>query len=169
MSDKSMRAAPLGHQIRLLRQRRRWTLAELARRAGTSGPALHRYENGWDRFGLETLRRIATALEARLEIRLVPATTPRRPARRPSPKTLVRQLAPLFWDRDLRETDLARHPGWLVERVLTSGTRAQVRAARAYFGDEVVRRALERRGVDPRTRQYWRLIIGEREHAPEGH
>src|SRR5439155_947182 len=49
MSDKSWAGVPLGHRIRQLRQDRGWTLAELARRAGTSAPALHRYENGWGR------------------------------------------------------------------------------------------------------------------------
>ena len=156
MHDKSL---PLGHRIQLLRHERGWTLAELARRAGTSGPTLHRYENGWDRFELETLRRIAAALGARLEIRLV--TAPRAAARRVSSKALVRQLAPLFWDRDLKESDLSRHPGWVLERVLTSGSREQARAARAFFGDDAVRRAAERRGVDARTRRYWRLILGE--------
>src|SRR2546422_1906233 len=165
MHDKSM---PMGHRIRLLRRERGWTLAELARRAGTSGPALHRYENGWDRFELETLRRIAAALGARLEIRLVSA--PRAaPARRVSSKALVRRLAPLFWDRDLRESDLSEHPGWVLERVLTAGNLEQVLAARAFFGDEAVGRAAERRGVDARTRRYWRLILGKSERAPQGH
>ena len=157
MSDKSL---PLGHRIRLLRLERGWTLAELARRAGTSGPTLHRYESGWDRFELETLRKIAAALGARLEITLVSA--PRAAAaRRVSSKALVRQLAPLFWDRDLEESDLSRHSGWVLERVLTSGSHEQVRAARVFFGDEAVGRAAERRGVDARTRRYWHMILGE--------
>ena len=164
MNDKSL---PLGHRIRRLRRQRGWTLAELARRAGTSAPTLHRYEGGWDRFELETLRRIAAALGARLEVRLV--STPRAAARRVSSKALALQLAPLFWDRDLRESDLSEHPGWVLERVLTSGHREQVLAARAFFGDEAVGRATERRGVDARTRRYWRLILGESERAPQGH
>lgn len=168
MSDKRVALAPLGHQIRLLRQRRRWTLAALARRAGTSAPALHRYENGWDRFEVETLRRIATALGARLEIRLVASSPPVRATRRKSPSALVRQIAPLFWDRPLRQADLTRHPGWVVERVLTSGSRADVDVTRAYFGEEAFRLALRRRGVDARTRQYWRLILGEQDSAPQG-
>lgn len=168
MSDKNLAVAPLGNQIRLLRQQHRWTLTELARRAGTSAPALHRYENGWDRFELETLRRIAIALDARLDVRLVPASPPARTAIRVSAKALVKQIAPLFWDRPLRQTDLARHPGWVVERVLTSGGRADVEAARAYFGDEVFRRTLGRRGVDARTRHYWQVVLGEEDRAPKG-
>jgi transcriptional regulator with XRE-family HTH domain len=167
MNDNSIPSPPLGQQIRVLRERRGWTLVELARRAGTSGPALHRYENGWDRFELGTLRRIAAALDARLEIRLLPATPESATARRPSQKTMATMLAPLFWERTLRESDFAAHVGWVLERVLTAGSREQVRAARAFFGDEAVRRAADRRGVDPRTRNYWRLILGRSDRAPQ--
>lgn len=160
MHDNYDSAPTLGQQIRRLRQERGWALAELARRAGTSAPTLHRYENGWDRFEVDTLRRIAAGLGARLEIRLIPPAPRPGPARRPSRKALVRILAPLFWDRQLRVSDLAGYPGWVLERVLTSGNRAQVQAARAFFGDDAVRRAAGRRGVDPRTREYWRLILG---------
>ena len=167
MSDKLSVLPPLGQQIRDLRQKRGWTLSELARRAGTSGPTLHRYENGWDRFELHTLRRIGVALEARLEVRLVPEASRSTASRRPSGKGLAKMLAPLFWDRDLRVLDLTDHEGWVLERVLTSGNRGQVRAARAFFDDDAIRRAAERRGVDPRTRQYWRLILGRSKRAPQ--
>jgi transcriptional regulator with XRE-family HTH domain len=71
MNDKSGGlATPLGHQIRRLREARGWTLAALARRARTSAPALHRYENGWDRFRIDTLRKVAGALGARLDSEL---------------------------------------------------------------------------------------------------
>jgi len=164
MSDKSL---TLGQQIRRLRQARGWTLAMLAGRAGTSAPTIHRYENGWDRFELETLRRISSALRARLEIRLVPGAggTAAKPV---SPASLIRALAPLFWDRDLRKSDLSRHPGWVLERVLTSGSRAQVLAARTFFGDDAVRKAAERRGVDARTRAYWHLVLEAGNGASQG-
>jgi transcriptional regulator with XRE-family HTH domain len=157
----------LGQQIRQLRRERGWTLAELARRAGTSAPTLHRYENGWYRFELETLRRIGAALGARLEVRLIPGTSHPVAATRPTAGALVKLLAPLFWDRDLGEPDLVEYSGWVLERVLTAGNRRQVRAARTFFGDEAVRAATGRRGVDRRTREYWRVILGERGHAPQ--
>jgi transcriptional regulator with XRE-family HTH domain len=62
--------APIGFQIRALRKERGWTLAELARRAGTSAPTLHRYESGWERFELATLRKLADALGVRLNVSL---------------------------------------------------------------------------------------------------
>jgi hypothetical protein len=62
----------------------------------------------------------------------------------------------------LRESDLTTYAGWILERALTSGDHAQVRAARAFYGDKAVSSAVERRGVDPRTRRYWRLMLGEK-------
>jgi len=168
MNDNTTPLPPLGQQIRDLRQKRGWTLTELARRAGTSGPTLHRYENGWDRFELPTLRRIGAALDARLEVRLVPAASRSAAGRSPSPKALVKMLAPLFWERDLGVPDLTNHEGWVLERVLTSGNHAQVRAARSFFQDDAIRRAVERRGVDPRTRRYWRLMLGGSKRASQG-
>ena len=167
MADNSDSPSILGQQIRDLRLARGWTLAELARRAGTSAPTLHRYENGWDRFALDTLRRIGTALGARLEVRLIPARSQSATARRPSTKALVKALTPLFWDRPLRESDLTSYAGWVIERVLTSGDLSQVRAARAFYGDEALGRALERPGLDLRTRQYWRLMLEGKKNAPQ--
>lgn len=149
--------APIGAQIRALRVDRGLTLEDVAGRAGTSAPSLHRYEAGWDRFRLDTLERIAGALGADLEVRLV--------ARKQgddavlSAGRLVRLLAPLFWDKELEVSDLEQHPGWVLERALVFGNRAQARAARRFFGDEAVAASLERRGVDARTRNFWRLVL----------
>ena len=158
--------APIGQQIRRLRQGRGWTLAELARRAMTSGPTLHRYENGWDRFELATLRKIATALGARLEVRLVPRSGKGTVGPKMPWKSLAKLLSPLFWDHDL--SDRQEHPDWVLGRVLAFGNREQVAAARSYFGDEAIRRAVERRGIDARTRNYWRLILAGARDASEG-
>ncbi len=160
MNDKSDSLRdPAGAPDPPLREERGWTLAVLARRVGTSAPALHRYENGWDRFRVDTLRKVADALGARLDVRLVPAARAR-PRSAPSGRALRKTLAPLFWDRDLRVSDLAGHTGWVLERVLTAGSREQVKAARAFFGDDALRRSVARRGVDRRTRNYWSLILG---------
>ena len=152
-------AHPLGARIRGLRKARGLTLAALGERVGTSAAALHRYESGWDRFELATLRRIAAALGASLEIRIV--TSEARSSRKSrSASAVVRGLAPLFWDKPLREVDLVRHTSWVLARVLTAGDKHQVRAARAWFGDEAIRHAVKRRGVDARTRNYWRMMLG---------
>ena len=69
--------------------------------------------------------------------------------------------APLFWDREIEESDLGNHRSWVLGRVLMFGTDAQVKAARSYFGDEAIRRTIGRREIDSRTRNYWKLILGE--------
>lgn len=158
---------PISRQIRDLRRARGWSLAELARRAGTSPPALHRYENGWDRFGLHTLGKIAEALEARLEVRLVPRSGPAASSR-PSRARVVSLLSPLFWDRPLTGRDLETYPDWVIERVLMYGSREQVAALRSRFDDPALLRAVRRRGIDPRTRNYWRLMLEGETDAPEG-
>jgi hypothetical protein len=80
----------------------------------------------------------------------------------------VRTLAPLFWDRDLEIDDLRRYPEWVLERVLAFGGRREVKVAREYFGDSAIRNTMKRRGVDDRTRNYWRLMLGEEDDASEG-
>ncbi len=69
----------------------------------------------------------------------------------------MKLIAPLFWDQDLGEDE--EHPDWVLGRVLAFGNREQVTAARAYFGDAAIRRVIKRRGVDARTRNYWKLIL----------
>ena len=155
----------IGQQIRELRQARGLSLQGLARRAGTSAPALHRYEAGWDRFEIATLRRIAAALGAQLEVRLH-RTDSLRPEKPPRKKQLVRLLAPLFWDRRLTTADLTTYPRWVLGRVLIYGNPDQVRAVRHFFGDEAIHNAIRQRGIDDRTRNYWTLILGN-SHASE--
>ncbi len=158
--------APIGSQIRALRASKGWSLAELARRVGTSTPTLHRYESGWDRFELATLRRVARALGATLEIRLLPRETSS-PRSRPAAGNIVGLLRPLFWDKPLAASDLVDHRSWALARVLVFGDKVQVEAARAFFGDEAIREALQRREIDPRTRAYWDVVLGK-EDASEG-
>ena len=67
-----MQSYDISNKIRYLRLKANLTLKELAGLVGTSAPALHRYENGWHRFELQTLEKIATALGAFLEIRILP-------------------------------------------------------------------------------------------------
>ncbi len=152
-------AAPIGSQIRGLRMAKGWTLQELADRAGTSAPTIHRYEGGWDRFEIGTLRKIAVALDARLHVQLVPAESQELATRPPADK-LVTLLSPVFWDRPLLASDLEEYSGWVLRRVLMFGNRAQVAGARAYFGDEAILGAVRHRGVDARTRGYWEFILG---------
>jgi len=158
----------IGQEIRRLRTARGMTLEQLAARAGTSASALHRYEAGWDRFELSTLRRISAALGVRLEVRLREGEgESQRLDRVPRANELVQLLAPLFWDKQLTTRDLEAHPLWVLGRVLMYGDRRQVDASRARFGDDMIRRAIRARGVDARTRRYWELVL-EDVHASPG-
>jgi len=162
MYDKKLSnsPSPIGAQIRRLREDRGLTLSALARLAGTSVPAMHRYESGWNRFELNTLRKIAAALGAALEVRLVPSPESA-PSSRPSQQALLTLVAPLFWDREIEASDLEDYPSWVLGRVLMFGNEAQVAAARRYFGDETLRKTIGGREIDPRTRNYWRVIMEE--------
>lgn len=160
MSDNTevIEQAPIGFQIRALRKERGWSLAELAQRAGTSAPTLHRYESGWERFELATLRRLATALGVRLNVSLEPARK-EGPESKPSKGQLARLLRPLFWDRSLETQDIDEYPHWVLRRVLMFGDREQVESSRRYYGDDAVREAAAHRETDGRTRNYWNLIL----------
>ena len=86
----------------------------------------------------------------------------------PSARTAVAQLKRLFWDRALREEDLGRYPAWVLERVLMFGNWEQVSVARRFFGDAAVAEAVDRRGVDPRTRNFWGIMLQGGGVASEG-
>ncbi len=141
---------------------KRLSLKEVADRVGTSASALHRYESGWDRFELRTLRRLAATLDARLVVRLE-RIGDASPARRVTPGQLVARLRPLFWDVDLEARHLHENPDWVLRRVLRFGDRDAVHQARGNFGDEAVRRAAMHRAMDARTRGFWMVALGPEE------
>ena len=154
----------IGNQIRAIRKARGLSLQALAKRCGTSAPTLHRYETGWDRFEIATLRRIAAALGARLEISL---RMQDQETSIPDKRKLRNLIAPLFWDRKLTVADLNEHPGWVLGRVLMYGNVDQVHAARAWYGDAAIAAAVAQRGIDERTRNYWKTIL-DGSHASQG-
>jgi DNA-binding XRE family transcriptional regulator len=61
-----------GYQVARLRIRRGLTQAQLAEMVGTRQPSIARLENGSSVPSLSFLDRIATALDARIELRVVP-------------------------------------------------------------------------------------------------
>jgi len=60
----------LGSQVRAARERRRWTQAELAERAGVGRLVIGRLERGVGRLDLEVLQRVALALGVSLVVSL---------------------------------------------------------------------------------------------------
>lgn len=144
-----------------LKQRRKalgLTLAEVARRAGTSAATLSRYENGWTRFETYTLQKLALALNCEMEISLSPKTI-RKPARC-SPEQATTQLKRLFWDHPLSADDFKKHPVWVVERILEYGTLADVDMLREQMGRQAFLAAVaSTQRLSPKTAAFWRQIL----------
>ena len=92
-----------------------------------------RYESGWSRFELTTLRKLATALGYRIEIMWRPL---RQSGTCESEEQLIRQLGRLFWDRRLERGDADSYPRWIVGRVLQYGKIADIQALCAFLGRE---------------------------------
>jgi len=80
---------------------------------------------------------------------------------KPDTAEILALLAPLFWNHELQETDLERHGDWVLGRVLMFGSWTQVRAVRRYYCERAILKAIERREIDSRTRNYWELILEE--------
>ena len=73
--EKARLAFDLGVQVRALREQRGWSQQELARRAGTSQPAIARLEAGGVDPRLATLQRLGRVLDADLVVCLQPRET----------------------------------------------------------------------------------------------
>jgi transcriptional regulator with XRE-family HTH domain len=153
-----MKLPEISAQLRARRQELGWSQAEAAARAGTSVPTLSRYESGWNRFELYTLRKLAAALNCDLHLALAPRT---RTAPNPDRKRLVQRLRRLFWDHPLKAADLDQHRTWVVARVLELGNLEDVGQLRDTLGrDEfvaAVTAALPR--LSPRTRACWESLL----------
>lgn len=165
MTPSDPAIAPIGAQIRDLRTARGLTLQGLADGAGTSAPAMHRYEGHWEGYTIRTLRRIAEALDADLEVRLTPRT--RLPATPPagdrsSEREFLDRIRSLFWDVELRESHLTENVTWLLNRILNEGSLPQVRDALAHYGPASFSTVLDRRGLSPRARSFLTAFLKER-------
>ena len=112
---------------------------------------------------MPTLRKIAHALNAELEIRLrlkerlVEIPLSAHP--KPSQLEVYRKIRNLFWDRGLVPADLDIHPQWVLKRVLTEGAIEQVRAAVPYYGFSLVAEVIKGRGIDPKTKSFWQIVL----------
>jgi transcriptional regulator with XRE-family HTH domain len=150
----------ISRQIGARRRRLGLSLSQLARRADTSPATLSRYENGWSRFEVSTLRKLATALDCDLVVKLQPRP---RWVEQPAIEHVVQQIGRLFWDQILAPSHLEEHPLWVVERVLEHGNLGDIRILTAFFGRETLLRLVgEARLSSERTRVFWHQVL-ERE------
>lgn len=155
----AMTTESLSVQLRRRRKAIGLSLSQVARLAGTSAPAVSRYESAWPRFELYTLRKLASALRCRVRVELEPIEDP---GPRPPAGEVVRRLRRLFWDHPLSETDLRRYPQWVAERVIEYGNLEDVRLLLTFMGREgffaQVRKA---RIPSARTRAFWTAMFRE--------
>lgn len=151
----------ISEKLKEMRKARGLSLHQAARRADTSPATFFRYENGWNRFEVYTLRKIASALGYRMRITFDPIASPPGPR---SPIAAVSRLKRLFWDRPLKIEFLRTYPAWVTERVLDFGSMDDVHTLVQFFGR---RKFLEIvAGIyfkSPRTRVLWQSIL-RKEH-----
>lgn len=149
----------LSRQIRDMRRKAGLSLQGAARRIDTSPATLSRYENGWRRFEVSTLNKIASALGYRLRISF--ERIPRADTSADLPAT-VRQLQRLFWDRPLKPEHFRKHPAWVAERVLEYGTLRDVQTLVQLLGRETFLELVSNiRFKSARTRTCWQYILGK--------
>jgi len=135
------------------------TLAQVARKSDTSVSALSRYENGWHRFELATLEKLAAALGCRLSVRFEPLEN-NLPEEKITAGEVIGQVERLLWDKKPRPEDLRRYPRWIVERVLEFGNLRDVRALIGYFGrDDFLDLVSTCRFSSRRTAVFWENIL----------
>ena len=152
-----MQSGELSQLLRQNRLRRGLSLSQLARRADTSAATLSRYENGWKRFEVQTLRKIAAALGCRLRISFEPISVP---PSTPDREMLTEQLKRLFWDRPLEPSDIDAFPRWVVQRVLEMGTLQDVQMLIAYTGkDRFLEVVSEAEFSSDRTESFWQHML----------
>jgi transcriptional regulator with XRE-family HTH domain len=150
----------ISRQIGARRKRLGLSLSQLARRANTSSATLSRYENGWSRFEVSTLRKLATALDCDLIVELRPRP---RWVEEPSIEYVVQQIGRLFSDQELNISHLEENPLWVVEHVLEVGGLGDIRILTAFYGRErLLSLAAEARFSCNRTAEFWRQVL-ERE------
>jgi len=134
------------------------SLADVARRAGTSAATLSRYENGWTRFETYTLRKLALALHCELDIKLKPKKA--RSMSNRDQQNAVKQLARLFWDHPLTAEDLETYPIWVVERVLEFGSLSDIAFLRERMGQQAFLTAVATaQRLSPKTANFWQNIL----------
>lgn len=146
----------------LIRKRRRdcgISLADLARRVGTSAATLSKYERGWRRFELYTLEKIATALGCRVKVSFEPL---HRRFGTKNTSSAIAQLKRLFWDQKLGKRDFTKHPVWVAERVLEYGSLQDVHLLISFMGKKrFYRCASQCRFHSRKTANFWKSILSQ--------
>ena len=134
------------------------SLSELARLADTSSATISRYENGWTRFEIGTLKKLALALKCELQISFNPLDETD-PSTTDS-SSLIAGLKRLFWDCDFSGKTVEEYPVWVTERVLELGRLSDVKALQQLMGRRSFMNFVrECTRVSKKTRIFWNAIL----------
>ncbi len=147
----------ISQKLRKRREELGLSQADVARRAGTSTATISRYESGWDRFEVYTLQKLASALECRLGVSLLPLTES---TSKPQAEEVLRQLERLFWDVQLSVDHLDEYPTWVVGRVLEYGAMEDVHLLVRHLGrDNFLQTVSNVRFSTRRAEHFWEQIL----------
>ncbi len=156
MYDNSMISTDISGLLREQRMKKGFSLSRLARLTNTSPATLSRYENGWQRFEIYTLRKIASALGCRLKVELEPL----REEVVSNDETVVDSLRRLFWDKPFELSDIELYPKWVVGRVLESGSVEDIHMLVNHMGRERFLDAVSQvKFSSRRTENFWREML----------
>jgi transcriptional regulator with XRE-family HTH domain len=159
----SMDGRDISAKLKARRQELGLSLHQVARRANTSAATLSRYENGWERFELYTLRKLATVLGCRLHVDLEPMEAS---APKAAKRDGFRDIKRLFWDRELSRRDLEDYPLWVLQRVLEYGSLEDVRFLTGLMGRRRFLESVSAVSFHARKAEsFWHQIL-EREGIP---
>lgn len=141
-----------------MRQKSGLSLSQLARRVDTSPASLSRYENGWDRFEVYTLQKIALSLGYAVSIHFEPVSVKKHSAR--NAQEVVDKIKRLFWDHPLTKKDFKLYLQWVVERVIEYGDLDDVRMLAGFLGRPAFLSTISLcRFQSPKTKRFWQSIL----------
>ena len=156
--NNMMSIVSVSRQLKRRRIEMGLSVYDLARLADTSPATISRYENGWTRFEVGTLRKLAMALDCRLDVNLSAYTNATKDIA--SEKEIIKQLKRLFWDAEFSKDTVEDYPVWVVERVLENGRLSDVHALQLLMGKERFLKSVQKATrLSPETRVFWNGIL----------
>lgn len=153
-----MRDLSISEKLRKRRRECGFSLSELARLTDTSPATLSRYENGWTRFEVSTLRKLAMAMNCKLNIEFVSNEENNRTGK--SESELMESLKRLFWDSEFNYEIFAKYSVWVVERVLETGQLEDIHSLQLLMGHDIfLEYVMKTTRLSLKTWVFWNNIL----------